>query len=336
MNCEEVLYSGKDNAECFLDLSHYLRFKAALAIKVNSFKVDNFLYIETSDPNKDFIVGIDEKIFVKSVLKDCVKFEKDIRRCFGFDYMYNDNFEVRDGVKIYFPGIIMEVLKVFENEKEVRDYIINNEIVQYEGKDYSMQFGMHFSNPYEEFTEKMEDKEIDELKLLSISYTEIKNILDREMEENPKLEELFRNIESEIIEISARNNIPLERGFSTKLRSEESIAEDEEHIEQEINEPINLNSLLTRLKAKKVIERKDEFLNFLFSKKGNVSVKLGNSEISANGILMDKFEDKNITLLVLGPQFIKVNCGGLKRDLYLGKPSLLMFKNSSSDFEIAR
>jgi len=338
MNCEDVLYSEKaDSEECFLDESHYFRFKAALAIKTNSFKIGDFLYIETSDPNKDFIAGIDEKIFVNTVSKDCVKFEKDIRRCFGFDYMYKENFEVRDGLKIYFPGIMMEILKVFKNDREAKDYIINNELNQYEGKDYAMEIGTsYFSNPYEEFTQNMNDKEIDELRMLSSSYLEIKNILDREVENNSQLEELFRDIESKIIEISTKNGIPLEYGSSMKLRLDESISEDEEHIEKELNEPINVSSLITRLKAKKVIERKDEFLSFLFSKKGNTSIRLGNSVIIANGILMDKFEDKNATLLVLEPQVIKVNYRGLIRNFYIGKPSLLIFKNSASDFEIAR
>ncbi|ARM75221.1 hypothetical protein [Acidianus manzaensis] len=318
----------------FLDLYHQLRYQTAMAIKKSSFTVGEFTYIETTDPNKDFLIGEDEgKVFVLSVDKDCIKFNK-IEKCRGFDYLYKDNFEFKEGINIGVLDMILKIIKTFNGENEAYDYVINEEIKQFEAKDYaSLSGNMEFENLYIEFADNLKDKDIDEIKLLSKNYLEVRNILDRSFENNKTLEDIYRDIESKFIEISRKNDVELDFGDSKKLYDSEYLSEDEEHIEEEIHEPINVNSLLAKVRMKKVLDKKEDFINFLKNKKGEIN--LWNGEVKAYGILLDKLDNKNATILILDPQEIEINRNGLIKKIFV-KPSILIIKKTQENFQILR
>ncbi len=303
-----------------------------MALKVSSFNLGGFTYVSTSDPNKDFIIGEEEgKVFVLPIDKDCVKFENDIKHCLGFNYYYNESFPWKDNIKIGIFDRIIEILKVFNEAKEIKDYL-DQEIKQYEGKDYAMLEGdLYFSNPYEEFLDKLKDNDLERIKELGKVYYEAKNLLDMQVDSSA-VDDVYKEIESELIKIARKYNVEIDYGNSIKLYSDERISEDEEHIEEEIKEPINVNSLLAKIRAKKVMEKKDEFLNFLFSKEGEFNVW---GEIKGRGIILDEMKGKNVTILITSPQELEFNIG-LKRRILVPKPSILFIKRDSAYFEIAR
>ncbi|AWR96742.1 hypothetical protein DFR86_03675 [Acidianus sulfidivorans JP7] len=317
----------------FLDLYHQLRYQTAMAIKKSSFSLGEFTYIETTDPNKDFVIGEDEgKIFVLSVDKDCVKFNK-IEKCLGFDYLYN-NFEFKEGISIGVLDIVLKIIKTFNGEKEAFDYILNEEIKQFEAKDYAKLLNkMDFENPYIEFANSLNDEDIEQIKMLSKNYQEVRNIIDRSLEDNRSLEDIYRDIESKFIELARSNNVELDLGDSKKLYDSEYLSEDEEHIEEEIKEPINVNSLLAKIRMKKVLNKKDEFIKFLKDRKGEIN--LWNGEIKANGILLDKFDEKNATILILDSQQIEINRNGLIKKI-LVKPSIIMISKDKESYQVLR
>jgi hypothetical protein len=319
----------------FLDEIHNVRYRLAMALKVSSFKIGDFTYIETSDPNKDFVIGEEEgKVFVLPINKDCIKFSQDIKHCLGFDYYYKEQFPWKEEVKIGVLDRVIRILKVFNDYDEIKNYIINQEIIQYEGKDYAMLEGdLYFSNPYEEFLDKLKDDDLENIKKLSKAYQEVKNFLDIQVENPTPIEDIYKEIESELIKIARKYNVELDYGRSIKLYSNERISEDEEHVEEEIREPINVNSLLAKIRAKKVIERKDDFLNFLLSKEGEFNIW---GEIKGKGIILDEMKDKNVTVLLTSSQELEINIGGIKRKILVPKPSILFIKKDSAYFEIAR
>lgn len=319
----------------FLDLSHQLRYQVAMAIKTNSFKIDNLTYIETKDPNVDFVIAEDKgRTFVLKVDKDCPKLTKDIRKCLGFDYFYNEPFEFTSGISIAAFDVIIKILKTFHDEKEIKDYILNEEIKQFEGKDYVILSNyMSFQNPYEEFVDRIKDKDVEEIKMLSKNYMEIRSIIDRSFDNNPELDELYRNIETRFIELARKYGVELTYQDSRRLYDEETVSEDEEHVEEEIKAPINVNDLLAKIRMKKVLERKDEFYDFLSARKGEIN--LWNGEIKAFGILLDKFGDNTATILVLNDQEIQIDRNGAIVRIPV-KPSLLLVKKNQENFQLAR
>ncbi|BDC17881.1 hypothetical protein [Acidianus sp. HS-5] len=317
----------------FLNEIHSFRYKLAMSLKVSSFTLGEFTYVSTSDPNKDFVIGEEDgKNFVLPINKDCVKFESDVKKCLGFDYYYKEQYPWKEGIKIGIVDRVVEILKTFNEEKEIKNYLINQEIAQYEGKDYAMLEGdLYFTNPYEEFLERLKDNDLEKVKMLGRVYQEVKNFLDMQVE-NSKAEDVYKEIESELIKIARKYGVEVDYGNSTRLYPDERISEDEEHVEEEIKEPINVNSLLAKIRAKKVMEKKDEFLNFLLSKEGEFNVW---GEVRGRGIILDEMKDKNATLLITSPQELEINIG-LSRRIFVPKPSILFIKRDSAYFEIAR
>lgn len=317
----------------FLDLYHQLRYQTVMAIKKNSFKMGNYTYVETKDPNFDFVVIEDQgRVFVLKVNKDCLNFNSDIHKCLGFDYYYTENFEFRSGISIGVLDLVIKVIKTFNNEKEVKEYIMNEEIIQYEAKDYArLSNFLYFENPYEEFLNKIYDKDLEEVKTLSRNYLEIRNILDRSFDELPELDSLYRDIEARLIELARKYNVQLSYTDSKKLYDTEQISEDEEHVESEIKAPINVIDLLAKIRMKKVLERKEEFYDFLMSKKGKIS--LWNGEVKAYGILLDELNNKNATLLILDPQDIEITRNWVTKKIRV-KPSLILIKKSEENFQV--
>lgn len=317
----------------FLDLYHQLRYQTAMSIRKNSFKMGNFTYVETNDPNFDFVIGEDQgKIFVLKVHKDCLNFNSDIRKCLGFNYYCTESFDFKSGISIGVFDLIVKIIKTFDNEREIKDYIMNEEIIQFEAKDYAkLNNSLNFQNPYEEFLEKIRDKDLEEIRMLSRNYLEIRNILDRSLDELPELNALYRDIEAKLIEIARKYNVQLSYADSKKLYDSELVSEDEEHVETEIRAPINVVDLLAKIRMKKVLERKEEFYDFLMSKKGEIS--LWNGEIKAYGILLDKLNEKNATLLILDPQEIEITRNLVTRKIRV-KPSVILIKKSEENFQV--
>ncbi len=334
MDCREsVLSLSPSKEECFFDLSHFFKYQLVLSIKENSFPLDKFTYVETKDPNLDFVVGFEGKGFVKEVEKDCVKLSKDLRKCLGFDYLFSEQYKVEEGKRIYYPDLVVEVVRVLNNEREV-DEFLEEEVKEYEAKDYATSEGVErFENPYLEFASKLKDKDLEELSLLSSAYSLANAIRDREFEENEELERAYRQIEDRIISFASRYGVELRKGRPIKYEVAERISEDEEHVEEERREPIDVTALIVRVRAIKVMQRIKEFKEFVKSKTGEQEVSLGKYTVSFYGVLLDRFEDKNVTALVVGKE-VRLRAGGNEFSLKLEKPTVLLIKGSRGRYEV--
>ncbi|EWG06843.1 MAG: hypothetical protein ASUL_07724 [Candidatus Aramenus sulfurataquae] len=334
MDCRtSILSLLPSREECFFDLSHFFKYSLVLSIKENSFPMDKFTYVETKDPSFDFVVGFEGKGFVKEVEKDCVKLGKDLRKCLGFDYLFSEEYKVEEGKRIYYPDLTVEVLRVLKDERDVDDFL-EEELKNYEAKDYATSEGVErFVNPYLEFTSTLRDKDLEELSLLSSVYSLANNVRDRAIEENEELERVYRQIENKIISIASKYNVELRKGKPIKYEMEERISEDEEHVEEEMREPIDVTALLVKVRAIKVRERMEEFKEFVKSKNKEQEVKLGKYSVSFHGVLLDKFEDKNVTVLSMG-KGMKLKMGSHEFELRLQKPTVLLLKSSRGRYEV--
>ncbi|QKQ99046.1 hypothetical protein GWK48_00345 [Metallosphaera tengchongensis] len=333
MDCTGSILSLSEKVEeCFYDRSHYLKYRLALSIKVNAFPLEGFLYVETKDPNIDFVIGFSERAFIKEIDKDCVKFERDLRKCLGFDHLYSDA-KFQQGKRIYFPDLILEVVKVFTGE-EIREYL-KEEVKNYEMKDYATLEGVEtFSNPYIEFVSKLRDKDLEELVSISSIYRLLNNVRDRMMDYDQKFEEFFREMEDRVIDIASRRGIPLDRGRAVTY-DRDRIYEDEEHI-GEINEPLNINSILSRVRGQLVTDRIKEFQDYVLGKVRDNEVTLGKYLIAFRGVVLDNFENRSLTVLLLERQQVLLKTRENEFHFNVEGPSVLLFKTSQGKIEVVR
>ncbi|ABP95248.1 hypothetical protein HA72_1084 [Metallosphaera sedula] len=290
----------------FLDKFHENRYEMAMALAERTYEAQGFTYVETIDRLRDFVIGQDQGIvYVLEVHKNCV----DVRKCLGINYLYHEPYQFQDGISIGVLDLVVKVVKSFRDESELRSYILDKELIQFEARDYMYLRNLsETEHVYQSFVNSLHDKEVEELAFLSRNYMEMYRILDRNPEGVDKLEEKFREVEAEILRIAGKNGVEYVEGYG-KLDPDEHISEDEEHIEREVERPLDVLHILAQVRARKVRENLESFLRYLRESEGPVSW----GPVKVNGVLLDSFERRTGTFLILRPGDLVINRGGEKR-----------------------
>ncbi|MCG3109475.1 hypothetical protein L3N51_01767 [Metallosphaera sp. J1] len=290
----------------FLDKFHENRYEMAMAIAENTYKIQGYTYVETVDPLRDYVIGEDNGVvYVLEVNKHCT----DVRKCLGIDYLYSEPFPFQEGVSVGVLDIALRIIKSFRDMSGLREHILNKELIQFEARDYMyLRNTSEPENVYQRFVNSLRDREVEELALLSRNYMEMYRVLDRNPEGVEKLEEKFREVEAEILRIAGKNGVEYVEGYG-RIDPEEHISEDEEHIEREVESPLDVLHILAQVRARKVRENIDGFLEYLRRSEGPLTW----GPVNATGVLLDSFERRTGTILILNPGDLVVNRGGEKR-----------------------
>lgn len=351
MDCEKLASQRKLKKEeiqenCFLGFEHFLRFRFAYSASKRTVKVKDYVVflineeIRTEDesveerlirlhelrrmnrrfalrrlileeiPANCYVAGIDDsgKIFCTR-LQRCPELylESEIREIMGFHYHHYESFELSPDKTIRIQGdLLMDVLGIFDDEDKLIDFVL--ERISFPDSPT----GELWENFMRQTLAK--DEEVRKVEVLVDIYQEFEMLsIDMELAklEKERKEALIelKLVEEEIKELAKKYCIPLEY----------------------IASRIDVIDFRRKFLARKALQYKDSFRNFVKESKRKLLLRLGHyttpHEIRLEGITVLTRENL-VEVAVLGGETLQLNHPEHgSYELYLGnKPMYLRFR----------
>jgi len=314
MECKQILtliFQGKlekDIAayyDCFLSVQHFLRFKLALDLRINSVMVNEYLFLDLGYNRPfSFIAGIDDttkKIFAIPVRSCYVRDEddeKEIRDCMGFDYHYYENFEYKDKISVRLQGdLIMDIIKVFNSKEELLEYTDKN-------RESYRQIWENFIR-----SQLNNDEDVKNAEILIGSYQELMEFVLR-MDDVEDIKRALRNVrlvEKSIIDMAKKFEIKLhniyERPFSFERRRYKCIRF------------IDVQDFQRKIIDKKITYLEGKFKDYILNSSSDMKIRIGHyttpHEVYLRGIITEIDNDRTTNnrragLIIFEPQRIVI------------------------------